>query len=203
MHYKICPEYLNLTFKRLFLIFLILIGVLVTACQREEDQNKDEKFYFDLKSFVENQIVYLNDKKPVVTKTVGLDGKQVSNQSKDIDWKKELELFVQADLNKPSYRQSYIIERKDSSIYEYRLKPNVDLPVRYLKIVTDTSLHQPIYVKASFQSANKIYKSEKTIEMSSTRKDNRWELTSYAVNGYQQLIFMDRKAFDIKAKIGL
>jgi hypothetical protein len=202
MHYYIYPKFLNSGFKRLLLILLLLIGVLVTACQNEEDQKKDEKFYFDLKSFIENQIVYLNDKKPVVTKTVELGGKKVSHKSKDIDWKKELELFVQADLNKPSYRLSYIVQRKDSATYEYTLKPNVELPVRYLKIVTDTSLHQPIYVKALFQSTNKIYKSEKTIELACTRKDNLWELTSYAVNGYQKLIFMDRKAFDIHASIG-
>jgi hypothetical protein len=203
MHHNIYPNSLNTSINKLFLVLLALAGTFVSACQNEEDRNKDEKFYFDLKSFVENQIVYLNDKKPIVSKTVGLDGKTVSNESKDIDWKKELELFVQADLNKPSYRQSYMVERKDSSTYEYRLKPNVDLPVTYLKIITDSSLHQTIYVKALFQSSNRIYKSEKTIELSCTRGDNIWELTSYSVNGYQQLIFMDRKTFDIKANIGL
>ncbi|MEO6620652.1 MAG: hypothetical protein ABIN80_18475 [Dyadobacter sp.] len=193
---------MNPTLKRFLVVFFVLIGVLLAACQNEEDRNKEEKFYFDLKSFIENQIVYLNDKRPIVTKIVGLDRKTVSNKSKDIDWKKELELFVQADLNKPSYRSSYIVERKDSATYEYTLKANVELPVRYLKIVTDTNLHQPIYVKARFQSVNKIYKSEKTIELACSKKNNLLELTSYAVNGYQKLIFMDRKAFDIKANIG-
>jgi hypothetical protein len=203
MHQKIYPDYDSRGSKRLLLFFFTLICIFTTACESDVEQNDEIKTYFDLKGFVENQIVELNDKKPMVTKIAGLGKQRVTNKVNDIDWKKELELFVQADLNKPSYRQSYTIERKDSSTFEYHLKPNVELPVHYLKIMTDTSVHQPIYVKALFESENKIYKSEKSIELTRTQRNNVWELSSYEVHGYQKLIFMDRKDFDIIAKIGL
>ncbi len=203
MHQKIYPDFHFPSFRKLSSFIFLSTIFLVSACQNDVDDKNEVKTYYDLKGFIENQIVYLNDKKPMVNKTAGLGGQHVTNHLKDIDWKKELELFVQADLNKPSYRQSYNIDRKDSSTYEYRIKPNVELPVRYLKIVVDSAVHQPVYVKALFQSANKIYKSEKTIELTRIQTDNVWELSSYEVHGYQKLIFMDRKDFDIVAKIGL
>ncbi|NIJ51339.1 hypothetical protein [Dyadobacter arcticus] len=176
---------------------------MLLSCGSEQTNDKNEKYYYDLKGFVDNQIVYLDEKKPMVYKTTMLNGKKEIGKSTNIDWKKELELFIQADINKPAYRQSYDVVRKDSSEYEYTLRPNMNLPVRYLKIVTDKSINQPLYVKALLKSENKIYDSEKSIELICTKANNLWELKSFSVHGYQKLIFMDKKLFQIESKIGL
>jgi hypothetical protein len=120
-----------------------------------------------------------------------------------VDWKKELELFVQADINKPSYRQSYEVVQNGPTHYEYRLKPGNDLPVAYLKIETDSVLKQPLYVEAIIKAKNKIYNSEKKIALRSVKRDNLLEVTSYSVDGYQKLIFVEKKVFSIQSKIGL
>jgi hypothetical protein len=183
--------------------FFLIYFVLLLGCQSGTTEETDEKYYYDLKGFIEKQIIYLEDKKPKVEKMALLNGREEAVKTEAIDWRKELELFLQADINKPSYRQSYQVTRRDSTEYEYTLKPNTKLPVQYLKIITDTSVNQPIYVKALLLSENKIYKSEKNIELFCSRRDNLWELSSFSVKGYQKLMFIDKKSFQITSKIGL
>lgn len=184
------------------ILFLAVI-VSLSGCSDQDSEKDGEKVYYDLRGFIENQIVYMTEKRPEVTKTTFLNGESETSKTKDINWKKELELFLQADLNKPSYKRSYNIVRKDSSWYEYTLKPSANLPVRYLKITTGKNLNQPVYVKALIRVENKIYKSEKEIELTCAYRNNLFELSAYSVKGYQKLIFLEEKSFRIDSKIGL
>ncbi|MDZ7935872.1 MAG: hypothetical protein U5M51_13105 [Emticicia sp.] len=61
--------------------------------------------------------------------------KEVLN-TKKIDWQKELELFLQADLNKQSYQLSYNKE-ETPQMAVYTLKEGEKLPVKSLKIIFD------------------------------------------------------------------
>jgi len=177
--------------------------LIVSACRDTATDPNEKKTYYDLKGFIDNQIVYLNEKRPKVTKTVRLNGKKEVRAEIETDWKKELELFAQADINKPAYRNSYSVIRSDSSIYEYRIKEGEKLPVQYLTIRVDSVTQQPVSVKALLRSENRIYSSEKSIELNSSRRNNVLEVSAYSVKGYQKLLFMDSKSFDITAKIGL
>ncbi|MCF0072025.1 hypothetical protein LZD49_16215 [Dyadobacter sp. CY261] len=187
---------------RFFHIVAAFLFLFLISCAPEGSSDDGPKAYFDLKGFIQNQIVYLNDKRPEVNKTAVLGGKHEASKTRDIDWKKELELFVQADINKPSYRQSYEIVQNGPTRYEYRLKPGSDLPVAYLKIETDSVLRQPLYVEALIRAKNKIYDSEKKVVMQAAKHGNLLGVTSYSVDGYQKLIFVERKLFHIKGEIG-
>ncbi|GGM75697.1 hypothetical protein GCM10010967_04070 [Dyadobacter beijingensis] len=191
MHYRFLP------------ILATFLCISLISCTPEESKDDGPKTYYDLKGFVENQIEYLNDKRPEVNKTAILGSKREVSRTRDVDWKKELELFVQADINKPSYRQSYDILQNGPVYYEYRLKPGNDLPVTYLKIETDSVLKQPLYVEALLRARNKIYHSEKKVILKTVKRDNLLEVNAYQVDGYQKLIFVDRKTFRIQGQIGL
>jgi hypothetical protein len=199
--YKLNSTILSIEILQKLLLFASVILVIISC--KDDAQEDNVKIYYDLKGFMENQIVYLIEKQPEVSKTAVLDGQNETTKTRDINWKKELELFIQADINKPSYKQSYQVIRKDSSWYEYILKPSANLPVRYLKIVTDGKLNKPVYVKAIIRTENKIYKSEKNIELTCTMKDNLLALKSYSVQGNQKLVLLDEKSYHIKARIGL
>lgn len=190
MHYRFY------TFVAAVLLFSLV------SCRREESQDDAPKLYYDLKGFIENQIVYLSEKKPKVSKTALLGSKRETSETRGIDWKKELELFVQADINKPSYRQRYEVVQNGPLHYEYRLKPGNDLPVAYLKIDTDSILRQPLHVEALIRASNKIYNSEKKVILNAAKRDNLVEIKSYEVDGYQKLIFVEKKVFSIRGQIG-
>lgn len=172
------------------------------SCTPEESGDDAPKAYYDLKGYVENQIVYLTEKKPEVRKTAILGNKRDVSQTRTINWKKELELFLQADINKPSYRQSYEVIQNGPLHYEYRLKPGNDLPVQYLRIDTDSVLKQPLHVEALIRSKNKIYNSEKKLVLKSAKRDNLMGVNVYEVSGYQKLIFVERKVFRVNGQIG-
>lgn len=198
IHSSSRPVFLKSSFLYIFMCLTML-----SACRESVTDPNEKKAYYDLKGFVENQIVYLNEKKPKVAKTVQLDGKKELRVGIETNWKKELELFAQADINKPAYNKSYSVTRSDSSVYEYKIREGENLPVRYLMIKVDSATQQPVLVKALLRSENRIYSSEKLIELTSSRRNNLLEVSGYSVKGYQKLLFMDRKSFDITAKIGL
>jgi len=191
-----------MNYRFLTIVSAIFLFSLV-SCREEETRDDAPKAYYDLKGFVENQIVYLNEKKPEVSKTAVLGTKREVSQTREMDWKKELELFIQADINKPSYRQSYEVIGNGPLHYEYRLKPGNDLPVVYLKIDTDSVLKQPLHVEALIRTKNKIYNSEKKVVLNTRKHNGLLEVSSYEVNGYQKLIFVEKKEFGIRGQIGL
>ena len=189
-------------YRFLTIVAAILLFSLV-SCRQEETRDDAPKVYYDLKGFIENQIVYLNEKKPEVSKTAVLGNKREVSVTREVDWKKELELFVQADINKPSYRQSYEVVQPGPLHYEYRLKPGNDLSVAYLKIDTDSVLKQPLHVEALIRTKNKIYNSERKLVLDARKHNSLLEVNSYEVNGYQKLIFVEKKKFGIRGQIGL
>lgn len=193
-----------LAFKQRYFLFIMLIAGFVTfGCENKAAEQNTVHTYYDLKGLIENQIVLLNEKKPKVSKTIVLNGKKEVNATANIDWKKELELFTQADINKPAYKNSYSVKNKNASEIEYVLKSADDLNVQFLKIKMDTVQKQPYLIQALLKSQNKIYESEKYIELTFANKNNEWQPTSYSVKGYQKLLLMDPKTFNIYAKIGL
>jgi len=176
--------------------FIFLMG-----CDQPQEKAPGKKVYYDLKNFIETQETFLSEQKPTVDKIMSVSGKNEARSTKEIDWKKELELFIQADINKPAYSKSYAVSRPDSLTSVYTLKTDEDIPVKALKIVLDKVTKNPVFIKALLRSENKLYQSEKNIEMNYKSESNQWHLTSYSIQGFQKLAMMDKKDFDIKATL--
>ena len=185
------------------LITVVCLAFPLISCdetnQREDDQVKS---YYDISGFIEGQIVRMNNEQPKVSKTVSMGSETNQISGNKIDWKKELELFMQADINKPAYRLSYITQRPDSLTTIYIVKQGEkQLSVHYLKIVLDRVYKVPLHVSAVLKSENKLYKSEKNIELNCAVNNTGSRIISYSITGYQKLVTMDKKPFDVKAKV--
>ena len=176
---------------------------ILASCETEKNNEDQTKKFFDLKGFIEGQITELNLEKPVVSKSMAIGKERSKLSSKEIDWKKELELFIQADINKPAYKNSYTVNRPDSLTYEYVVKQNEKIPVRYLKIKLDRPGGLPVKIEALLQSQNKLYQSEKKIDLSGIIKNGKSRTVSYNIDGFQKLITMDKKPFTIQASVML
>ncbi|REA62168.1 hypothetical protein DSL64_10980 [Dyadobacter luteus] len=187
-----------MNYNKLFVIkcLVILFSVFLASCDGDRVEEAGEKVFYDLKGFTEAQITLLDSLKPQVYKTVSMGTEQNVVRSEDVNWEKELGLFVQADINKPAFKQSYSIARPDSSTFVYTSKEGDRLPVRELKIVIDT-VGNLSSAEAYVKSENKLYVSEKHITLSV--KNNR--IQQYRIVGFQQLIMMDKKPFSINATI--
>lgn len=182
--------------KRLF--FLLTLGLL--ACT-EPQPTTSATSYFGLKSFIEQQIAQLSVQKPLVDKTVEVKEQQEHLKTKDIDWAKELDLFVQADLNKPAFMNSYESLTKGQEVI-YTLKDGENLPVKSLKIVKDAVSQLPVVVEATLRTENYLFTSEKQILLNTQVLPNaKCQLTRYQVKGYQQLILGSKQPFRIEGRI--
>jgi hypothetical protein len=192
----------NLKKNGLLVIIPFLVAMCFFSCTEEPQENKEQrKSYYDVKGFVEGQIFLLNGLKPKVSKTMTIGGQTTQVATQDIDWKKELELFAQADINKPAYRQSYEVSRPDSLSWIYVLKGNESLPVQRLAITLDTPDGLPATVEAFLKSENKLYRSEKHIQLKCIIKDNRPRISSYHITGFQKLVTMDKKPFTVTSEV--
>lgn len=180
-----------------------LIWILFVSCSNEDktSESGQEKVFFDLKGFVEQQIDVLNRTKPSVVKNVAMGQARNQLKTKDIDWAKELELFIQADLNKPALKQSYTIQRPDSLTYLYISKEKDRLPVQELKIVLDSPSGLPIQINATLKSENKLYSSAKVLEMYSEKQLDGIHIKKYKISGFQKLAFMDAKPFEVEVTL--
>ncbi|WP_428660778.1 hypothetical protein [Runella sp.] len=185
--------------KHIFLIVLSL-GLLVN-CTNPTDTTTVGS-YFDLKGFIETQITELNKRKPLVNKEMALGEEKENKQTTEIDWRQELELFIQADLNKKAYQLSYTIAQPTSTTYVYTLKNGEKLPVKSLKIVVDEVSKQPKLIEALLQEENRLYDSEKKLQLTCTmRPEGIWLVKTYEISGFQHLSITDKKTFSVKGMI--
>lgn len=175
---------------------LFLLGLLA-ACQSATDTTQVST-YFNLKGFIEQQIKELNKRKPLVKKQMSIDGSADSKETTDINWGKELELFLQADLNKQAYQLSYDISQPAPNTFLYTLKKGEKLPIKMLKVVVDEVSKQPNRIEVIQTEENKLYHSEKRLSLSCTmRPEGVWLLKTYDVSGFQHLSLSDKKNFQI------
>jgi len=182
-------------------IFPIIIILLLSGCDQPQEKAKEKKIYYDLKGFIETQIEFLSEQKPIVDKVMSVSGKNESRSTREVDWKKELELFIQADINKPAYSKSYAVSKPDSLTSVYTLKTEENISVKWVRIQLDKTTGNPVLIQARLRSENKLYQSEKNVELHCKSESNQWHLTSYSIKGYQKLATMDRKDFDIQAEV--
>jgi len=175
---------------------LLPLLLLLAACSQPQ-QAKRTNAYFDLKGYLDQQIVGLNTRRPLVSKTALVGEQPETRQTRQVDWAKELDLFAQADLNKPAYASSYFTEEISKTTTTYRLKSGEDLPVQYLEVIRDEKTAQPLKVKATLRTKNYLYESERTLSL--TARNGR--LAEYEVEGFQQLFYGDPEPFHLEGRI--
>lgn len=184
---------------------LLLLGGLLGllwACETPTQEAKS-KVYYNVEGFVKGQIEALTKSKPTVHKTMLLKTETRQQTTNAINWTHELELFLQADINKPAFRNSYTIKRPDSLTYQYTLKAEEEkLTVRALTIQLDAVTQQPRRIDALLKTKNLLYESERHVALEGgLAKDQTWRINAYQITGFQQLRFFDRNDFSIEATL--
>ncbi len=183
-------------------IFFACFILTIFSCNSPSSQS-DTKTYFDLKGLLDAQIKLLNQSKPLVKKSLMVSNNQEQTAVTITDWEKELELFRQADLNKPAYKQSYETiksEKADTTTIEYRLKNTEKLPVKVLRIFLNKD-QQFMGLWAEVHQENMIYHSDKTLLMSCDPSKSGATIKSYQVKGYQKLVYFDEKPFSVRGEL--
>ncbi|MEZ0609439.1 hypothetical protein ACAW74_13025 [Fibrella sp. WM1] len=180
--------------------FAVLLSA--SACEKSTQQ-KAAPVYYDVAGYVDAQIATLAKAKPAVTKRAQMAGTTQHLKLTTLNWSRELELFKQADINKPALRQSYAIARPDSLTYLYTLKPTEkNLTVRRLMVQLDSATRQPRRIEATLATENPLYNSERRIVLESgPNQADQWGIRHYRLSGFQHLVIADKKAFDVEGTV--
>ncbi|GAB4052075.1 hypothetical protein [Spirosoma litoris] len=179
----------------------LLVTLLISGCA-DPAQQTQPNVYYDVLRFVKQQISDLSAQKPLVRKAVAINDSKSQQTIREINWSHELELFTQADINKPALRSSYQISRPDSMTFQYTLKnPDDRLAVRSLRVEVDSVTHQPRRIEATLQTSNPLYSSERTLLLESGAVGKAWRVQHYKVSGFQKLPYFDKNNFLVEGRI--
>jgi hypothetical protein len=171
-----------------YLIFLFAISFV--ACQEPSDIQIDE--YYDLNNFWLTQKAQLESSKPTFSKVIEMDGDKNTVQTSDINWKKELEIFMGTDINRSAMKGCYD-EKREGNKLTYTLKSDKEQAVRTIEI--ELQNEKPISIKAEILTENFLYTSTRSIAAQFVNG----KMENYQIAGWQELFIGSKKHFDIKA----
>lgn len=102
-------------YKRYLLLislFTLLLGI--ASCKQDSNATVDTKAFFDIKGYFEADSARLTKKNPLVIKTVTHNKTPETQKVHISDWGTELSLFIQSDINRPAWRDSYDVSTSDN-----------------------------------------------------------------------------------------
>lgn len=188
-------------FSRVWLPAAAFQLLLTTACSQEQEeaaragQPVRKPLYFDVKGFLDTQTKLLTQRRPAVEKQVALrDGNTETTRVENVDWSKELQIFYQADINKPALRGAYEAQ-PDGAGQVYRRKAGIENIVDQLQ-VTNTD-PQNGTIEAVLTQDNPLFFSRKTLVL----QYSGGLLRSYKVQGVQKLILFDTLRYSATVRV--
>lgn len=103
----------------LFILFL-------PACKPDIKETGAGLTYFDLKGYIKNNAAQLNRLNRPVVKTMVHNGVTESKKVNIDNWDRELGLFSGSDINKPAWKDSYLVQNTANMIYYKAKYPELD-----------------------------------------------------------------------------
>ncbi len=89
-----------------------LLALLTFHCQSSAvtGSGQEEKSFFDLRAFFEGEIARLKAENPKIKKEIEINGKKEQKTQEEVDFEKELAIFIRSDINKPAWKDKYGVD---------------------------------------------------------------------------------------------
>lgn len=89
----------------------MIIGLLsivsLSSCVKNKTELANEEYFFSLRNYFEKEAQRLTDEQPTILKEVKRNSSTEEKELKIKDWKKEFGLFIESDINKISWKDSF------------------------------------------------------------------------------------------------
>lgn len=181
------------------LAFLMVMAVLLGACAPEHTVEQPK--YPAIAELVKGLIQELEGQQVSVEKTAVLDGKREVKTIDSLNWKHELEPFLQADINKPSWQGLYDSTHTQDAAGSYtKLVPKAgqDLPVKELVVMKDPN-GQYVRITARVVTLSALNDVERLLQLDfGPDATGKVRLASYELTGNQKVVFQQQSFFAIK-----
>jgi hypothetical protein len=179
--------------------FIALFGLLLLAgaCQEpvSEKPAPAKALYFDVPGFIRSQAALLAQENPRAVKSV-VENRQVQENKtlQNLKWHKELAAFAELDLNKPAFRNAFVVTRQADAaglITEtYRKKPGTEGGITFLSVTTGPD-QQVRALRAIRQNQNPLISSSQQLELSCAPHKGRFRVQRLAISGRQKPVIFD------------
>lgn len=167
----------------------ILVVALLLSCSGDKEQLMENPTqidqYFRLKDFVMKQVDLLEGS--TVRKTLGIKG-EVETMEVQMDaeaWRKELDVFIQNDINKASLATAYETKEKDG-VTTHELKPGEKSSVQEIKVTYENEKVKNISFKS--RQDDFFYWSTSAGELKVDTESGK--IDTYQVTGTQNVWFL-------------
>ena len=167
----------------------ILLTVFITACTGRTEI-KPESSFFDVKGFFESEAKRLTINRKIVDKSIKQNDLSEIKKGISVDWENELALFIASDINKPSWIDSYKINR--DSVQVTYLAIDTNLRTRFLVIKKDKQ-GRAVYFRIKNITRNKLYESSEELTYIPD--------SIYTINKNQRVRFLGNNNYQISGKV--
>lgn len=168
-------------------LFLILFITLI-SCTSEKNSNSEvhEIYYFDLKTYFTQEAQKLSKQKLLINKSITHNTEIEEKQLQINNWKDELALFIESDINKVSWKNSYKI---DSTVNKLTFTAKED-DLKTQSIEIEFSDNNPSKFKIINKTHNYLYKTDEILEY--------FPDSLYLINKKQQVTLLGENDYLIK-----
>jgi len=171
------------------LVILVFALAMFSCNQRKEAEANTDLLYFDVKGYFGKEISRLQRLKPIVNKTVSVNGTAENKTAKITDWAKELAIFVNADINKTSWKGSFKTTAQNGvDIYT---SDNRKIPVKKVSITWNGQKAGKIEI--IIDNKNILYQSQDTLTYCPD--------SLYAIKKQQKIRLLKEKKYSVIGKL--
>lgn len=136
-------------------LLLLLAGCGNSATEKQ----KDKLAYFDIRGYFEQESARLTRLNPLIVKTVMVNDSSETRSLSVTDWKKELSVFSDADINKASWKGQFKLRKSNEG--EVYFSDNEKVPVKRLTLIRKKG---GIYgLQILIKNTNSLYTSTDTL----------------------------------------
>ncbi|PST81730.1 hypothetical protein C7T94_17815 [Pedobacter yulinensis] len=163
--------------------FLLLLPWLLGSCVQPEAASG--RAYFSLGDYFSSEATRLQQISPMVNKQVTVNGIGEGKRVRIADWKSELAVFSEADINKAAWRGAFRLQKTDST--DIYTSANPKISVRKVEIHKKAdSINRVLIVT---QTKNYLYRSADSLEYVPGK--------SYRISKRQNIRFLAPKQYTI------
>ncbi len=160
--------------------------MIIASCRPDIKESAGTLKYFDIKGFFHADSARLSHKNPLVTKTVSHNRVVQTKKVHINNWGTELAPFIDADINKPAWRDSYALQTGKGLLIYVAKTP--ELKTR--QIIIKQLAGKVIWIQVYNNTKNLLYED---IELLTYFPDSLYSITKS-----QKVRFMGKNTYVIK-----
>lgn len=163
---------------------MILMALILASCNGAEQRSAPG--YIDLRKFFEDESIRFEKSKVKIDKSVSRNGVSERKKNISVDWKNEFSLFIESDINKPAWRNSYSITADSLHVLYAALDSN--LRTRSILLKKDAQ-GRLIQVSILNRTRNSLYNSTETLSYVTD--------SMYAILKHQDIVLLGSNDYEI------